>query len=190
MSVVAFFPGQGSQQVGMGAALADAFAEAREVFEEVDDALSQKLSVLMRDGPESDLTLTENAQPALFAVSMAVVRVLEKQSGRPATALFESAAGHSLGEYSALAAMGAFSIADGARLLRLRGAAMQKAVPAGEGAMAAILGPALDAVRGYADAGAKAANGVCDVANDNAPGQVVVSGAVDAVDAAIAAATA
>ncbi|MEM7523101.1 MAG: ACP S-malonyltransferase [Pseudomonadota bacterium] len=190
MSVVAFFPGHSSQHVGMGVALADAFSEAREVFQEVDDALSQKLSAMMRDGAESDLTLTENAQPALFAVSMAVVRVLEKQSGKPMGDLFSAAAGHSLGEYSALASMGALAIADGAKLLRLRGQAMQQAVPAGEGAMAAILGPELDAVRGYAAAGAAEAGGVCDVANDNAPGQVVVSGAVAAVDAAIAAATA
>ena len=146
MSVVAFFPGQGSQHVGMGVALADAFSEAREGFQEVDDALSQKLSAMMRDGAESDLTLTENAQPALFAVSMAVVRVLEKQSGKPMGDLFSAAAGHSLGEYSALASMGALAIADGAKLLRLRGQAMQQAVPSGEGAMAALLGPELDAV--------------------------------------------
>jgi [acyl-carrier-protein] S-malonyltransferase len=178
------FPGQGSQQVGMGKALYDAFAEARAVFQEVDDALGQKLSALIFEGPESDLKLTENTQPALMAVSMAVVRVLDKQGGFRLPEAASFVAGHSLGEYSALCAAGAFSLADTARLLRLRGQAMQKAVPVGVGAMAALLGADWDAAQAIA---ADAAQGeVCAAANDNAPGQVVISGHAAAVDRAIA----
>lgn len=186
MSIAFLFPGQGSQHVGMGVRLAEAFGEARLVFEEVDDALGQKLSDLMREGPEGELTLTENAQPALMAVSLAASRVLEKQLGRPAGEIATLAAGHSLGEYSALTAMGALTIADSARLLKLRGQAMQSAVPVGEGAMAAILGPGIDDVRQFAADATKQTGGVCDIANDNAPGQVVVSGGATAVEAAMA----
>lgn len=177
------FPGQGSQAVGMGKALAEAFAEARYVFEEVDDALGQKLSHLMFEGPEDELTLTENAQPALMAVSMAALRVLEKQANIDVASSARFVAGHSLGEYSALAAAGTFSIANAACLLKTRGRAMQEAVPVGEGAMAALLGLELDDVRSVAEEAA--ANGVCMVANDNAPGQVVISGATAAVERAI-----
>ena len=177
------FPGQGSQAVGMGQALAEAFTPARRVLEEVDDALGQKLSKLMFEGPEAELTLTANAQPALMAVSLAVVRVLDEEGGKPLPALASHVAGHSLGEYSALAAAGALGLADAARLLRLRGTAMQKAVPVGEGAMAALLGLDLPAAQEVA---AEAAQGqVCDCANDNAPGQVVVSGAKAAVERAV-----
>ena len=146
MSFAFIFPGQGSQAVGMGASLAEAFAPARAVFEEVDEALKQKLSVLMRDGPEADLTLTENAQPALMAVSLAVIRTLEAEFG---VGIERAAfvAGHSLGEYSALAAAGAISLSDTARLLKLRGQAMQRAVPVGEGAMASLIGPRTDVAR-------------------------------------------
>jgi len=168
----------------MGKALYDAFAEARAVFQEVDDALGQKLSALIFEGPESDLKLTENTQPALMAVSMAVVRVLDKQGGFRLPEAASFVAGHSLGEYSALCAAGAFSLADTARLLRLRGQAMQKAVPVGVGAMAALLGADWDAAQAIA---ADAAQGeVCAAANDNAPGQVVISGHAAAVDRAIA----
>ncbi|HEY4201479.1 MAG TPA: ACP S-malonyltransferase [Devosiaceae bacterium] len=176
------FPGQGSQAVGMGRELAEAYPEARAVFEEVDEALGQKLSAIMFDGPEDALRLTENAQPALMAVSVAVVRVL---AGRGVSVSDTAAyvAGHSLGEYSALCAAGTFTLADTAQLLRTRGMAMQQAVPVGHGAMAAILGLDLDATREVA---AQAQQGeICDVANDNAPGQVVVSGAVAAVERAI-----
>lgn len=178
------FPGQGSQQVGMGKALSEAFAEAREVFQEVDEALGQKLSALMFEGPDEDLKLTENTQPALMAVSMAVVRVLDGQGGfrLPEAAAF--VAGHSLGEYAALCAAGSFSVADTARLLRVRGSAMQKAVPVGVGAMAAILGADIEAAREIAEAAAQ--GDVCTAANDNAPGQVVLSGHAGAVDRAIA----
>jgi len=177
------FPGQGSQAVGMGKDLAEAFPIAREVFEEVDDALSQKLSGLMFDGPADALTLTENAQPALMAVSMAVVRVLEKEGNFALSDHCSFVAGHSLGEYSALAAVGAFSLADTARLLKTRGQAMQAAVPVGEGAMAACLGLSLEDAQAVA---AEAAQGdVCTAANDNAPGQVVLSGAKAAIDRAI-----
>lgn len=182
------FPGQGSQTVGMGKALAEAFPTAREVFQEVDDALSQKLSVLMFEGPMEELTLTENTQPALMANSVAVMRVLERDGGVDLGASARLIAGHSLGEYSALAAAGALSLGDTARLLKLRGQAMQSAVPAGEGAMAALLGLDLDAAREAAAEGA--GDEVCDVANDNAPGQVVVSGAKAAVERAIEAAKA
>jgi [acyl-carrier-protein] S-malonyltransferase len=183
VAVAFIFPGQGSQSVGMGRALADASAAARAVFSEVDDALSQKLSKLMWEGPEAELTLTENAQPALMAVSLAVVCVLETEHGIDVAKAAKYVAGHSLGEYSALAASDAFSIADAARLLKTRGRAMQQATPVGTGAMAALLG--LD----YGDAiavVAEAAQGeVCEAANDNAPGQVVVSGHKGAVERAI-----
>ena len=165
------FPGQGSQAVGMGKALAEAYPAAREVFQEIDDALSQRLSKLMFEGPAEELTLTENAQPALMAVSMAVIRVLEKEGGFNLAAKVKWVAGHSLGEYSALAAARAMSVADTARLLKLRGQSMQKAVPVGRGAMAALLGADLDTATAAAAEGAKL--GVCQVANDNAPGQVV-----------------
>ena len=176
------FPGQGSQAVGMGQELAENYAEARAVFEEVDDALQTKLSQIMFEGPEETLRLTENAQPALMAVSMAVVRILEAKGVKLAD-VADYVAGHSLGEYSALCAAGSLSIADTARLLQTRGRAMQQAVPVGEGAMAAILGLELSDVEEVAEAAAQ--GGVCDVANDNAPGQVVVSGAASAVERAI-----
>jgi [acyl-carrier-protein] S-malonyltransferase len=179
------FPGQGSQAVGMGRDLAGAFASARQVLEEVDDALCQNLSQLMFDGPESELTLTENAQPALMAASLAVIRVLETECGFELTENAGFVAGHSLGEYSALAAAGAVTIGDGARLLKLRGQAMQQAVPVGEGAMAALLG--LDVDQGHVVAAEAAGHDeVCTVANDNAPGQVVISGHRRAVERAIA----
>lgn len=183
------FPGQGSQAVGMGQALAESFAAARLVFEEVDDALNQKLSKLMFAGPEADLTLTENAQPALMAVSFAVLRVLETEGGWRLADKAGFVAGHSLGEYSALAAAGALALPDAARLLKLRGQAMQKAVPVGEGAMAAMLGPELEQVQKIARQAAEETKLVCDVANDNSPGQVVVSGAKAAVERAMAIAT-
>jgi [acyl-carrier-protein] S-malonyltransferase len=184
MSLAFIFPGQGSQAVGMGADLADAFASARAVFEEVDEALKQKLSALMREGPEADLTLTENAQPALMAVSLAAMRVLEVEFGVGAErAAF--VAGHSLGEYSALAAAGALSLADTARLLKRRGQAMQRAVPVGAGAMASLIGPKSDVALAEAAAAAGAELGVCVVANDNNNGNVVISGAKAAVDRAI-----
>ena len=177
------FPGQGSQAVGMGQALADASTNAREVFEEVDDALEQKLSKLMWEGPIEDLTLTENAQPALMAVSIAVLRVLEKEGGLDLATKAQFVAGHSLGEYSALAAASVFSLSNTARLLKLRGQAMQRAVPVGEGAMAAVLGLELDvAQKVAADA---AGDEVCTAANDNAPGQIVLSGSVAAIERAI-----
>ena len=180
MSLAFIFPGQGSQAVGMGADLAEAFAAAREAFEEVDDALGQKLFQLMREGPLETLTLTENTQPALMAVSVAVARVLEREFGIP----IEKAsfvAGHSLGEYSALCASGALSVADTARLLKRRGLAMQRAVPVGEGAMAALIGPKTDVALAEAAAAAGAEIGVCAVANDNNAGNVVISGAAAAV---------
>lgn len=185
MSLAFTFPGQGSQHIGMGHALAQAFAPAREVFAEVDDALSQHLSKLMWEGPESDLRLTENAQPALMAVSLAVVRTLATEGGIAVTRA-RYLAGHSLGEYSALAAAGTFSLADAARLLKLRGQAMQKAVPVGEGAMAALIGVDVDVAADIAKRASAACEGaVCEPANDNAPGQVVVSGAREAVEAAV-----
>ncbi len=184
------FPGQGSQAVGMGRELAEAFPAARLVFEEVDDALSQKLSKLMAEGPESDLTLTENAQPALMAVSLAVVRVLEQEGGFALADRADYVAGHSLGEYSALCAARCLSLADTARLLKRRGLAMQRAVPVGEGAMAALLGLDLEAAREVAEAARPdpetGEQEVCDPANDNAPGQVVVSGHKSAVERAVA----
>lgn len=176
------FPGQGSQVVGMGKALADAFPTAQAIFDEIDDALGQKLSTIMFEGPNETLLLTENAQPALMAVSMAVVRVLgEKGVNLAGNAAY--VAGHSLGEYSALCAAGTFSVADAARLLKIRGKAMQQAVPVGQGAMAALLGLEFAVV---AEIAAEAGQGeVCDVANDNAPGQVVVSGTLAAVERAV-----
>lgn len=185
MPVRAFvFPGQGSQAVGMGRELAAAFAAAREVFEEVDEALKQKLSALMFEGPAETLTLTANAQPALMAMSLAVVRVLEREGGVSLPQMARLVAGHSLGEYSALAAAGAFDVATAARLLRLRGEAMQRAVAPGAGAMAALLGVELDQAAAIC---AEAAEGeVVEVANDNGGGQVVISGAAAAVERAIA----
>ncbi|OYW06137.1 MAG: [acyl-carrier-protein] S-malonyltransferase, partial [Acidiphilium sp. 37-67-22] len=188
MAVNAFiFPGQGSQAVGMGRDLAAAFAPAREVFQEVDEVLKQKLSRLMFEGPAEELTLTENAQPALMAMSMAVLRCLEKEAGIVLGDRAAVVAGHSLGEYSALAAAGTFGIADAARLLRIRGTAMQQAVPPGEGAMAALLGVERDAAEQICAAAAEGPEGrqVVSVANDNGGGQVVISGAAAAVDRAI-----
>jgi [acyl-carrier-protein] S-malonyltransferase len=182
------FPGQGSQAVGMGQALAEAFPAARLVFEEVDDALKQHLTRLMFEGPEADLTLTENAQPALMAVSMAVLRVLEDEGGIRLADKAAFVAGHSLGEYTALAAAGALQLADAARLLKRRGQAMQEAVPVGEGAMAALLGVDLPAAAEIAEAAVAAGepDEVCAAANDNAPGQVVISGTRAAVERALA----
>lgn len=180
MAIAFVFPGQGSQDVGMGKELAEQFPAARAVFEEVDEALGQKLSELMWSGPKETLTLTENAQPALMAVSMAVMRVLEQEHGFSLPAKVRYVAGHSLGEYSALAAAGAFSLADAARLLKLRGQAMQAAVPVGEGAMAALLGVGLDVAVKVAAAAAQ--GDVCEVANDNEPTQVVLSGHKRAID--------
>jgi [acyl-carrier-protein] S-malonyltransferase len=182
MTAAFTFPGQGSQAVGMGKALAEAFPAARAVFDEVDAALGEKLSAIMWDGPIETLTLTENAQPALMAVSLAAIRVLEAEAGLDLKRDAAFVAGHSLGEYSALAAAGTFSIADAARLLRIRGNAMQAATPVGTGAMAAILGLEFDAVAAVA---AEAAQGeVCQAANDNGGGQVVISGHKAAVERA------
>jgi [acyl-carrier-protein] S-malonyltransferase len=183
MSIAFIFPGQGSQAVGMGAELAKAYPSARAVFDEVDAALSQDLARLMWEGPEAELTLTENAQPALMAVSLAAMRVLgEKGFELPANVAY--VAGHSLGEYSALAASGALSLADTARLLKTRGRAMQEAVPVGQGAMAALLGADLAHAQELAKAAAEGE--VCEAANDNAPGQVVISGAKTAIERAVA----
>lgn len=184
MKKALLFPGQGSQVVGMGRDLAAQFAGAREVFEAVDDALGEKLSAVIFEGPQETLTLTENAQPAIMATSIAALRVLEKEYGFVVAEQATFVAGHSLGEYSALCAAGALSLAETARLLRVRGRAMQQAVPAGRGAMAALLG--VDYEVAAAIAAEAAENEVCAVANDNAPGQVVVSGAAGAVDRAIA----
>jgi [acyl-carrier-protein] S-malonyltransferase len=178
------FPGQGSQAVGMGKALADTFAPAREVFQEIDDALSQKLSQLMWEGPEGDLTLTENAQPAIMAASLAIVRVLQKECGLDIAKHARVVAGHSLGEYSALAAAGAFTLPEAARLLKARGQAMQAAVPVGEGGMSALLGAEIDQAEALAKQCAEATGGICVIANDNAPGQVVISGTKAAIDKA------
>jgi [acyl-carrier-protein] S-malonyltransferase len=180
------FPGQGSQAVGMGKVLADAFAPARSVFEEVDDALSQSLSRLMWEGPEADLTLTENAQPAIMAASVAVIRILQQEAKLDLARHARLVAGHSLGEYTALAATGALTLADAARLLKTRGRAMQEAVPVGEGAMSALLGAEIElaeeaAKEAVAQALETEKNPVCVVANDNAPGQVVISGTKAAV---------
>ena len=181
--IVFQFPGQGSQAVGMGSALATAHGEARQVFDEVNEALGEDLFAIMRDGPDDAIRLTRNAQPALFATSMAALAVLCAKTGRTVATLANFTAGHSLGEYAALAAAGSISIADGARLLRLRGDAMQSAVSVGEGAMAAILGAEeamIDEI--VAEAGEA---GVVQLANDNAPGQMVISGSLDAVDRAM-----
>lgn len=173
------FPGQGSQFIGMGKDLYENFAEAKYLFQEVDDALLQNLSKLIFSGDEADLIMTENTQPALMAVSLAVVRVLEKQGGFSLADKCELVAGHSLGEYSALAAIGAISVADTAKLLRIRGKAMQQAVPAGQGAMAALLGADIELAEKIADEAG------CEVANDNADGQVVISGAISAIEKAL-----
>ena len=178
------FPGQGSQKVGMGVDLAAASAAAREVFEEVDDALGQKLFKIMAEGPEEALTLTENAQPAIMASAIAVLRVLEREGGMVLADKADFVAGHSLGEYSALCAAGAFSLAETARLLKLRGQAMQAAVPVGVGAMAVLLGADIDKATRLAEAAAEGQ--VCTVANDNDPGQVVISGHREAIERAIA----
>ncbi|QZH74995.1 MAG: ACP S-malonyltransferase [Erythrobacter sp.] len=188
--MIAFvFPGQGSQKVGMGAELAEASSVAREVFGEVDEALKQKLFALMQEGPESELTMTTNAQPAIMANALAVARVLEA-GGIALAEKGEAVAGHSLGEYSALAAVGAFSLTDTAKLLRIRGIAMQDAVPIGVGGMCALLGADLEKAQALADAAAQgplpgAQASVCEVANDNDPGQVVLSGHLSAIDRAV-----
>jgi [acyl-carrier-protein] S-malonyltransferase len=186
------FPGQGSQKAGMGVDLAEASPAAREVFEEVDDALGQKLFAIMRDGPDDQLMLTENAQPAIMANAIAVLRVLEKEGGISLADKADFVAGHSLGEYTALCAVGAFTLADTARLLKLRGQAMQAAVPVGVGAMAALLGADIEKAQALADAAAagpfpgREGKLVCAVANDNDPGQVVLSGHREAIERAIA----
>jgi [acyl-carrier-protein] S-malonyltransferase len=192
MPVHAFiFPGQGSQSVGMGRDLAAAFAPAREVFEEVDEVLKQKLSKLMFEGPGDELTLTENTQPALMAISLAVLRVMEKEGGFRLRDKAALVAGHSLGEYSALAAAGSFSVADAARLLRLRGRAMQKAVPPGEGAMAALIGVEMEQVQAICDEAGPVPESetgekqIVEPANDNGGGQVVISGDREAVERAV-----
>ena len=183
MTRALIFPGQGSQVVGMGKDLSAAFPEARFVFEEVDDALEQKLSKIMFDGPEDDLTLTENAQPGLMAMSVALIRVLEKQAGFRVATGSSFVAGHSLGEYSALTAAGTFALGDAARALKMRGQSMQRAVPIGQGAMAALIGVDLDVAEEIA--GEAAGEDVCTAANDNAPGQIVLSGSAIAIDRAL-----
>jgi [acyl-carrier-protein] S-malonyltransferase len=183
MKKALLFPGQGSQVVGMGKEFATQFANAREVFEEVDSALNEKLSALIFEGPQQTLTLTENAQPAIMATSIAVLRVLQKEYGFDVAKQAAFVAGHSLGEYSALCAAGALSLTDTARLLRLRGKSMQQAVPAGKGAMAALLG--VDYTMAVEIANEAAQGEICSVANDNAPGQVVVSGTRSAIERAI-----
>ncbi|MBX2835155.1 MAG: ACP S-malonyltransferase [Micavibrio sp.] len=187
MSRAFIFPGQGSQFIGMGKDLAESYAEAREVFQEVDEALGQNLSKMMFAGDEADLNMTENTQPALMAVSVAVMRVLEKQGGWALADKASFVAGHSLGEYAALTAAGSFALSDAARLLKLRGQAMQKAVPVGVGSMAAIIGPSLEDVRKIAEDAAQ--GDVCEAANDNSVGQVVISGHKDAIARAVEIAT-
>jgi [acyl-carrier-protein] S-malonyltransferase len=177
------FPGQGSQKVGMGTELAEASAAARDVFGEVDEALKQKLSTLMRDGPDETLTLTENAQPAIMANAIATLKVLEQDFGVKLAEHGNCVAGHSLGEYAALCAIGAFGLADTARLLKLRGTAMQAAVPLGEGTMAVLLGADIDQAKALAEAAAQGE--VCEVANDNDPSQVVISGHTAAIERAV-----
>ncbi len=184
MTLGFIFPGQGSQAVGMGRALAEAFSAARQTLEEVDEALKQNLSRLIAEGPEDELTLTENAQPALMAVSLAALRVLEKQGGLDVASDCALVAGHSLGEYSALAAARALPLDVAARLLKTRGRAMQQAVPVGEGAMCALIGVGFEAASAIAAEAAE--DEVCTVANDNAPGQVVLSGAAPAIERALA----
>ena len=184
MALAFVFPGQGSQAVGMGMALSEAFLVARHTFEEIDDALEQRLYRLMSEGPESDLTLTENAQPALLAVSLAVLRVLEEEGGMDIGGTAVCVAGHSLGEYSALTAARAFDLGDAARLLKTRGRSMQEAVPVGLGGMAALLGADLEQAQALADAAAEGE--VCSPANDNAADQVVLSGHASAIDRAVA----
>ncbi len=183
MSRAFVFPGQASQAVGMGREVAEAFAVAKEIFEEIDEALKQNLSRLMFQGPDEELVLTENAQPAIMAVSLAVIRVLSEDGGIDLSQTAAFVAGHSLGEYSALAAVGCLSVTDTAALLKTRGRAMQEAVPLGEGAMAALMGLDLETARAIAEEAAAA--GVCTTANDNAPGQVVVSGTAAAIDRAV-----
>ena len=183
MSRAFVFPGQASQAVGMGREVAEAFAVAKEIFEEVDEALKQNLSRLMFKGPDDELALTENAQPAIMAVSLAVIRVLSEDGGIDLSQTAAFVAGHSLGEYSALAAVGCLSVTDTAALLKTRGRAMQEAVPLGEGAMAALMGLDLETARSIAEEAAGA--DVCTTANDNAPGQVVVSGTAAAIDRAV-----
>ncbi|CAN5175478.1 ACP S-malonyltransferase [soil metagenome] len=184
MTLALLFPGQGSQSVGMGAALADAFQSVRDVYAEIDEALGQNLSSLMREGPEDQLTLTENAQPALMAVSVAAVRALKAEFGVDVT-VATYVAGHSLGEYSALCAVGAITLSDTARLLKLRGQAMQRAVPVGRGAMASLIGPKTDLALAEEAAKAGSEIGVCVVANDNNAGNIVISGDKAAVERAI-----
>ena len=183
LSSAIIFPGQGSQYVGMGVALADKYEAAKEVFDEVDEALGQDLFKIIKEGPESELRLTSNAQPALMAVSLAVVRVIENISNQNIENMVSFLAGHSLGEYSALTAAGSFSLADAAKLLRVRGESMQNAVPVGTGGMAALLGAELDVAKEIAVLASE--KGVCDIANDNAPGQIVLSGDLKTVEQSI-----
>lgn len=185
MTTALVFPGQGSQAVGMGVALAESFGVAREVFQEVDEALSMPLFKIIKEGPETDLTLTQNAQPAIMAVSMAAFRVLVKETGLDITKV-KCVAGHSLGEYSALTAAGALTLADCAQLLQIRGRSMQQAVPQGQGAMAAIIGPEIDAVKEIVKLAQEAAPGeVIEIANHNAQNQIVISGSAKGIDAAM-----